>query len=163
MFPRPGRYTPEAARAMLEALVGAPGLALLIDVDALERSALARVDRVMQLALAALGTARTAIMLAARYERDRAATLQRSIPGARFLVRPAATAVPQIDAATPADTPVIALSDDPAVFDLLAPADRGLALGRPELARPTIASIGDASVRATVWWLYERRARAIAS
>jgi len=63
---------------VLRDVAGAPQLALVLDIDALERSARARVDRVMLLALAALGRARVELVLAARTEHERALLLQRA-------------------------------------------------------------------------------------
>jgi hypothetical protein len=58
---------------------------------------------------------------------------------------------------------VILLSDDPQLFAALAPEDRGLALGRPELTSVNVCSISDVTVRALLGWLVEQRLRARAS
>jgi hypothetical protein len=163
LFRSPRSYAPELVTKNLQSIVDSPELALLVDVDALERSALARIDRVMQLALSALARVRVSIFLAARYERERAAALQRHISETRFLVHAAPLALPLVRAEMPSGTPLIALSDDPPLFELLAERDRGLALGRPELARTNVISIADTAVRATLWWLHEERVRALAS
>lgn len=163
IFRAPRCYAPDHVTAVLTSILDAPHIALLLDVDALERSALARVDRVMQIALAALSRVDVAIYLAARHERERALVLQRSIPRCTYVVRSAALALPVVRSTRAAETPLVAISDDPAVFGLITQRDRGLALGRPELARANVTSIADTSVRATLWWLHEERARAVAS
>jgi hypothetical protein len=148
---------------MLGGILAERALGLLVDVDALERSALARVDRVMQIALSALARTGVTICLAARYERERALVLQRALVGSMFITRAAPLAIPLARATLPPETPLIVLSDDPPAFELLLERDRGLALGRPELVCANITIVGDASVRAALWWLYEERGRAIAS
>jgi hypothetical protein len=163
IFRAPRCYAPDHVTAILHGVVAARDLALLVDVDALERSALARVDRVMQFAFAALSRVRVNVFFAARYERERSLVLQRAIPGARYVNRSAALALPVVRDTVAASGPMIMLSDDPPVFDALPAKDRGLALGRPELARANITALADTSVRATLWWLYEERARALAS
>jgi len=163
IFRSPRSYAPNPVMVTLAGIVDSPALALLLDVDALERSALARIDRVMQLALSALAQLRVSVFLAARYERERAAALQRHIRDALYVVRPAPLAVTQVRSAVPVGTPILALSDDPPLFEMLAERDRGLALGRPELVRANVVSLADTSVRATLWWLYEERGRALAS
>ena len=163
IFRSPRCYAPDHVTAILHSVLQAPALALLVDVDSLERSALARVDRVMQIALAALSSVEVSVYLTARYERERSLVLQRSIPRSTCIVRAAPLAMPIIRATLAPDVPLIALSDDPAVFALLADRDRGLALGRPELSRGNVTALADVSVRATLWWLHEERARAIAS
>lgn len=147
-------FAPASVTNVLGPMSGEPRLALLVDVDALERSALARVDRVMLLALGALADAGVQIYLLARYERQRATLLQAGITGARC-AHPAA--VPDLD------MPRIAITDDPTVLASLGELDRGVALGRPELACRTIASAGDSAVRALLWWLLEERTRALAA
>jgi hypothetical protein len=163
IFRMPRCYAPEYVTAALHDLVAARDLALLVDVDALERSALARIDRVMQLAFGALANVNVTVFLAARYERERCGALQRAIPGSKYIVRSAPLAMPIVRSELPSHIPLVALSDDPPLFDLLGEKDRGLALGRPELVRPNIVALADMSVRATLWWLHEERARALAS
>jgi hypothetical protein len=163
IFRAPRCYAPDHVIALLQPIVDVRELALLIDVDALERSALARIDRVMQFAFTALSRVATKVFFAARYERERSLVLQRAIPDSRFASRSAALALPLIRENVASSCPLIVLSDDPPVFDALPPKDRGLALGRPELARANITALADTSVRATLWWLFEERARALAS
>jgi hypothetical protein len=163
LFRVPRCYAPDHVVAVLRTVVEADDVALLIDVDALERSALARIDRVMQLAFAALSHAKVKVFFAARSERERAITLQRAIPDSRFVVRSAPLAIPVARDMLAASVPLIVISNDPAAFELLGERDRGLALGRPELSRINVTSLADTSVRASLWWLYEARARALAS
>jgi hypothetical protein len=133
-------------------------LVLLLDIDALERSALAKVDRVMVLALTALANANVQIGLLARSQPQRAVALQRGVTSAWCLPAEADTIRVHIRKFLP-DAAVIVLSDDPELLRALAPTDCGLALGRPELVAPHIAAIGDTGVRATLWWLLEERLR----
>jgi hypothetical protein len=163
IFRAPRCYAPDHVVAVLASVVGTPRLALLVDIDSLERSALARVDRVMQLALTALARVGVGVFLAARYERERARALQLAIPHCRNVVRSAPLALPIVRAIAGHDVPLIALSNDPSLFDQLTERDRGLALGRPELARGNVTALADTSVRASLWWLHEERARALAS
>ena len=161
IFRAPRCYAPDHVIAVLQPMIEMREVALLVDVDALERSALARVDRVMQFAFRALSQVGVTPFFAARYERERSLGLHHAIEGSRFVNRSAALALPLVrDSSSSA---VVAVSDDPPLFDALQAADRGLALGRPELARANITAIADTSVRATLWWLYEERARARAS
>jgi hypothetical protein len=152
-------YAPEAVMSVLEDVVSTPVLALAVDDDALERSALARIDRVMLLALDALANADVHVVLVAREERARAAALQSRIARAGLLDPGDGSVVTRLRVHRP-DVRVIALSDDPALITELTGRDRGIALGRPELAGENVAAIGDMAVRATLWWLLVERLRA---
>lgn len=135
-----------------------PYLTLVIDVDTLERSALARIDRVMLLALDGLARAGVQVVLAARHERDRAARLQLAIREARCLNVGDGAVTEQLREHD-GETSVIMVSGDPSLFVGLTACDRGVALGRHELVSSTIAAASDGSVRATLWWLLEARLR----
>jgi hypothetical protein len=155
-------YAPAPVMEVLGAAATASVLALAIDVDALERSALARVDRVMILALQALSRAQVQIVLLANDEQERAARLQLCIAGswcARFGERDLVARLRQGSHGAR----VIAISDDADLLASLDEADCGIALGRPELAKGNIAVAGDTAIRATLWWLLEARARGIAA
>jgi hypothetical protein len=154
-------YAPEPVMNVLRDVAGAPQLALVLDIDALERSARARVDRVMLLALAALGRARVELVLAARTEHERALLLQRMLPGALWFSA-GATLRSQLAEKLPG-APVIAITDAPELIHMLAPHDRGVALGRPELAHDNVVTIGDTGVRAMLWALLDERWQAIFS
>jgi hypothetical protein len=145
-------YAPPTVVDVLGAVSSAAHLVLALDVDALERSALARVDRVMLLALEALADTGVHIALVAHHERTRASTIARQLRGAQSVTRDA------LQHAFPR-TPILAISDAPELFAMLGPRDRGLALGRPELASAHLCSIADVAVRATLWWLAEDRRR----
>lgn len=155
-------YAPEPVMGALAGIVGAPEIALVIDVDALERSALAKIDRVMLLALEALAGSGIHVVLAARETTDRAALLQRVLDRAELVDGTRKDLVGALRAARPAMR-VIVLSDDPELLTRLAACDCGIALGRPELTRANVANIGDTAVRATLWWLAEEHARLIAA
>lgn len=163
LFRRARCYAPDHVTAMLSGLLDARNLALLVDVDALERTTFARVDRVLQLVCTALARLDVSMYLAGPRERERALALQRALPRCTYIVRSAAMAIPFVRATLASHTPLIALSDSVTLFDLLTERDRGLAIGRPELARGNVTAVADTSVRATLWWLYEARARALSS
>lgn len=153
-------YAPEPVMATLRDVMAVPELAVLLDVDTLERSALARIDRVMLLALDALAHAGVHVVLLAHHERDRATLFQHAITRSRLL--DPAHAIGHVRAHWP-DASVIAISDAPDLLRALDTGDRGVALGRPELTSANIAAAGDTSVRATLWWLLEERLRARAA
>lgn len=150
-------YAPDRVTAVLADVAAAAELVLVIDVDTLERSALARVDRVMVLALDALAQTGVHVILSARAELDRAQLLQHSIT--------AATVVGQ-DLALPharklhASARLIVVSGAPEWMERLGVGDRGIALGRPELVRANVAAAGDTEIRATLWWLLAFREHA---
>jgi len=145
--------------AVVRDVVAADELVLVIDVDTLERSALARIDRVMLLALDSLGHAGVDVVLLSRDESGRADLLRQGITSAAS-VTGGATAIASVREARPRARLVI-LTDDPMVLLKLADRDRGIALGRPELVNARIATIGDASVRATLWWMLDERLKTI--
>jgi hypothetical protein len=146
-------YAPAQVMDVVAAAATAPAVSLIIDVDALERSALAKVDRVMVLALQALSRARVQVVLVADYEQERAARLQLSIAGSCCARKH------ELVAQLQQDTRVIAITDDPDLLTSLGDTDAGIALGRPELVRSNIATAGDTAIRATLWWLLEERTR----
>jgi hypothetical protein len=151
-------YAPAPVMEVLGAVATAAALSLAVDVDALERSALARVDRVMVLALQALARDGVRIVLLANSEQERAARLQQSITGsswARFHKHELTAQLRRDDHAAC----VIVISDDPDLLASLDEPDCGVALGRPELARANIAAAGDTAIRAILWWLLEERTR----
>jgi hypothetical protein len=148
-------YAPESVIAVLRDVITAPDLELVIDVDTLERSALARIDRMMLLALDSLSRSGVHIVLFARYERRRADLLQEAIRGASCMGPNAEGRV-----RLPRTGPILLVSDDPALLAQVGDDDRGIALGRPELVRANIAAVGDTSVRATLWWMLEARTTA---
>lgn len=151
-------YAPEAVVKVLAGVSQLQQLTLVIDVDSLERSALARVDRVMLLALDALARAGVNVVLSARFEYERATRLQLAIRGARSMDLREGAVVERIRAHSP-DTNIIMVSDNPGQFVGLSAGDRGVALGRHELASSTVAAAGHGSIRATLWWLLEMRMR----
>jgi hypothetical protein len=150
-------YAPDRVTAILVDAATSPELALIVDVDTLERSALARVDRVMMLALDALAQTGVHVILAARTELERATLLQSSITAATVLGED--LALPHVRSAHP-NVPAIVVSESPAWMERLGVNDRGIALGRPELVRANVASAGDTEIRATLWWLLAHRERA---
>src|SRR6185503_6876417 len=73
-------YAPEHVTRQLRSIATSDRLALIVDVDALDRSTFARGDRVMTLALEALTHVRVQIVFVSKGAIDRAAALQRSVP-----------------------------------------------------------------------------------
>jgi hypothetical protein len=155
-------YAPEPVMAVLGEIVGAARVGIVIDVDALERSALAKIDRVMVLALDALAGSGIKLVLAAREAAERAALLERALGRAEVVDVSDAGVLKSLRVPDP-QLRLIVLSDNPAMFERLAFHDCGIALGRPELTRANIATVGDTAVRATLWWLAEEHARLLAS
>lgn len=149
-------YAPDRVTAVLVNVATADELALVVDVDTLERSALAKIDRVMVLALDALAQSGVRVILTAQVEHERAALLQRAITAATVMGDD--LALPQLRKVEP-NLRVIVLSDAPAWFERLGVHDCGIALGRPELVRANVASAGDTEIRATLWWLLAHRER----
>lgn len=152
-------FTPPVLRTLLHAVVQHPSLAIVVDVDTLERSALAKIDRVILLALDALARAGVLVVLAARRERNQAELLQHSLPGARVVDGGDDALIARIREERPG-TACVVITDDPDLLGSLGAEDRGIALGRPELVRRNVASTGDTAVRATLWWILEERTEA---
>ena len=150
-------YAPAQVIALLREIARVPALALVVDVDALERSAAAKVDRVMTLALDALSHADVQIVLLSRHDRARAGWLHRGIPRSWSCTNDGA-ALANLRERLP-DVRVIAISDDPELLRALVDRDRGIALGGEELAAANIAATDDASLRAALWWLVDVRSR----
>lgn len=155
------RYAPPAVTSVVDDALDAPDVALVVDIDTLDRSALARLDRVMLLALQGLARARVTLGLVARHDRARAALTERAVAQSVVIERHRFDDWLAVRRARGART--ILLTDDPALLACLRDGDRGLALGRPELANTHIAPLGDTAVRATLWWMLETRSRASAA
>jgi hypothetical protein len=136
-------YAPQHLTRQLQSLATSDRLALIIDVDALDRSTFARGDRVMTLALDALARVSVQVVLASRS--DRAVVLQRSVPSAWCLptTRVVAETREQLRGAR-----LLAVSDDLELLATLGSDDRGIAL-----------TTGELSVRAVLWWLVDLRAK----
>ena len=152
-------YAPPTVTGVLGDVVDVDELILIVDIDTLERSALARIDRVMLLALDSLAHAGVEVVLFSRDEWERAMLLQKGITGARC-IGPSPASIGDLRDARP-DARIVVLSDDPFLLTGLADGDRGIALGRPELVSERVATMGDTSVRATLWWMLTERERAL--
>ncbi|MBL9015361.1 MAG: hypothetical protein JNL83_14350 [Myxococcales bacterium] len=148
-------YASDDVRRLLGDVTAAPPLALCIDVDALERTYLARIDGVMLLALQAL-CERLPVALLAWDANERAAILSAALPTA---VRCTHTAPHRSLAPVRAALPgrrLVVLTDAPDLVADRESADRALLLGAlPHLGQRNIARIRDLEVRATLWWLAE--------
>jgi len=139
------RYASDAIVALLHRIATSPQLGLVIDLDALERSVLARFDRVMLRALESLAIAGVQVVLIAKDQRDRASRLARTIRSATIH----SSSLVELRAGAPGVSWIV-ISDDGALLAETSEDDRALVLGRPEAA----------SVRATLWWLLDERTRA---
>lgn len=153
-------YAPDAVAKVLREIATAPTLGVILDVDALERSALARVDRVMLLALDTLAQTGAHILLAARDHQQRARMVSRSLEAPAVIFDAGSNTLFDAHSALPMGRLVV-ISDNPALLTMITTEDRALALGRPELAGPLISVIGDSSVRASLWCLAHERQRII--
>jgi hypothetical protein len=149
-------YAPEHLTRRLQTIAVADRLAVMIDVDALDRSTFAKSDRVMTLALDALSHVKVQVVLVSRTAMDRAAALQRCVP--RSWCVETDRAVPEIREQMPGCR-VIAVSDDVDLLATLAPEDRGIALTCSSESSNVVMT-GEISVRAVLWWLVDLRAKA---
>lgn len=168
-------YVSEDVRLLLRDVATAPELAVLIHVDALERSAFARIDRVMKLALRALARANVQVVLVSHDDSERGALLHRELPTAWWIDlrqgwrdRGDDGGLASIDLAEApacvrdrmAGVQLIGISDEPALLDALAEHDRGIAIGDASRdAAGNVAASLEVSVRAALWWLVDTRAR----
>jgi hypothetical protein len=158
-------YVSEEVRLPLCDIATAPALAVLVHLEAFERSAFARIDRVMRCALAALGRVDVQVVLVSHDEGERGALLHRELTTAWWLDlrqgwrdrggggRRASIGLAGAAAcvrARMAGVQLIGISDERALLDALTEHDRGIAIGN--------ASV-DVSVRAALWWLVDTRAR----
>jgi hypothetical protein len=154
-------YASAYVMELLDDLSRKPRVAVFVDVDALERSALARIDRVMVLALNGLCQVNVQVVLVARGEHQRAARLQREIFQSWWLKH----SMPQRVLAQVRDrlpgVPLLAISDDPLLLAQLSKDDRGIGLGA-NITRGSsnIAVSSDLNVRAALWWLVDIRSKA---
>lgn len=153
-------YAPDSVMDALDDVICASDVSLLIDIDMLERSAFARIDGVMMLALDALAHAGVRVVLVTRAQRERVGLLRQRILAARC-ASPDDDPITNVRAERPAGH-VIVLSDNVQLLAGLSARDRGVVLGRPELTRANVVSTGDAAVRATLWWMLEERRRGLA-
>jgi hypothetical protein len=159
-FGNPRYYAPEPVLEVLRDLVSAPRLVLVIDVDTLDRSTGAKIDRVMTLALDVLARGGVQVVLVAHHEHDRATKLQRGITGSCCMPN-GPTLVAHLRLRLPGAR-FIVVSNDRDLHATLGPDDRAIALGLPSLSSATVAVTGDTTVRAALWWLCEERARRLA-
>ena len=147
-------YAPDDVRRLLGDATG-PDLALCIDVDALERSQLARVDGVTLLALGALREY-FPIALLAWDAADRASMMKSALPGSIRCTHavPRPTLAP-VRAALPGRRLIVLTDTEDFVSDLTS-GDSALLLGAPaHLVSRNVARIRELEVRATLWWLAE--------
>lgn len=154
----------ETVIQLLADVACAPALALVVDLEALERSPQAGLQRLVQLVLDALSQVRVQVVLAASGLADdceRCGPLHHALPGSWCVDR--RTALAEVRERI-AGAQLIAISDDLAWLGALTSRDCGIALAvRPStITTPAgpIAAVGDVSMRAALWWLVDVRARA---
>ena len=152
------RYVPSALIELLQQLATQSELAVVVDADALGRSALARIDRVMLLALDALFQVNVQLVLLVKHERQRTATLHPWIPKAKLIAYDdPAVALAEVRCATLAAA-LLAISDAHGLLACLGERDRGIALGTSvDATDPNIAVASDSQIRAALWWLIDAR------
>jgi hypothetical protein len=139
-------YTPGEIAELLYGIASERDLTLVIDVDALERTQLARIESVMLLALDELERTGVEILLLARR-------------GSPFRMRRFVQLHKDAEAVLRARrSAVLLVSDRRELFEALGPRDCGLAL-RLCLARANVAAADEAVIRAALWWLADARAR----
>ena len=131
---------------LLQPVANAPELAVVLDVDALERSALARIDRVMLFALDALARAGVHIVLVANDTVDRAASFHHELSKSWCIER--AGAISRLRGRMPAAR-VVAITNDYSLLSGLTSNDRKIVLD----------GASDVSVRAALWWLVGARTK----
>ena len=154
-------YASDAVIELLVDVATEPRVAVLVDLDALERSALARIDRVMLLALDALGHAGVQVVLLGRQQRGRAALVHGLLAGSWCVehVEPRWTLARLRDRLP--DVPLVAISDDPDLLGNLMRHDRGIAMGADQPgARSNVVASRDLNVRAALWWIVDSRWKA---
>src|SRR5688572_6649086 len=144
-------YAPAAAVRLLEEIAQAPALVVLLDVDTLERSVRARIERVLLLALDALSRGGVHIALAARDFDDRATQVVTLVPRAWIVER--SSCADEIRQHVP-DARIIAISDDPSLLASLGDSDRGIALcddSQPDATLlDNVVLLADVSIRAAL-------------
>lgn len=155
------RHVPDPVASTLSDIVTASEVAVLVDVDALERSQYARIGPLMLLALDALVNARIQVVLLSRTDPERARSLHQDLPGAwhfegmepMFAVADVRTRIPGVR--------IVAATDQESICSALAAPDRALLLSAAAmLSIPSnSAMIGDVGLGAALWWLVEERTR----
>jgi hypothetical protein len=154
-------YASQVTQALLADVVAEPRVAVLVDVDALERTRHARIDRVMLLALDALGHLDAQIILLARRDRERAEHIHRELPRSWHLVDTESRHVLAQCRERSAGVPLVAITDDRDLLGDLLACDRGIALGNHDGGiGANIATTGDVHVRAMLWWIVDERWKA---
>jgi hypothetical protein len=150
-------YVPVEARLLLDDVAASPDAALCIDVDALERSQLARIDGVTLLALRALHE-HLPIALLAWDANERAAAIGAALPGIvrcthaapRRSLAPVRSALPE--------QRLIVITDASDLTADLAGADCALVVNAlPPVSQRNVARIRELDVRAMLWWLAHTR------
>lgn len=150
-------YAPACLIELLEGSARADELVLIVDIDTLERSTLARGDRVMRLALDALSQVKVQVVLVACSDATKAALLHHGIPGSWCIERE--HAMRSIREQLP-NVRVIAISDDLELLGSLEIDDRGIALNRGnEPLVSNVVTTDDISIRAVLWWLVDVRSK----
>jgi hypothetical protein len=136
--------TGELTRLLAQA--ASPEVAVVIDLDAFERRRLA-FERPLLLVLDALAHSRARVVLAS--SRDLQPPLARCWIVGRGAVAAVRARIPGVA--------VIAVSDDPVVFDELAERDRGLSLVGNIRGTGNVVATGELAMRAALWWIVRAR------
>lgn len=154
-------YASETVIDLLMGIATEPRVGVIVDIDALERSRAARIDRVLLLALDALCHANVQVVLLVRNQRERAEVVHAGLARAwRCEHRDARRTLAQLGERLPG-VPLIAISDDLDLLGSLSGRDRGIAIGPDRTAaRGNVAPSGDFNVRAALWWIVDARWKA---
>jgi hypothetical protein len=155
---RTARLGPEPLTRVLVDVALARDLVALIDVPALERTSLARLDSAMIAAVEALCRAKVQVVLIAPHERELLERIHRELPLAWCLDPADAHSTLAHVRERVSWSPVLAISDDPALLAGLSARDRGLDLGcNAAGGMGNVVRMCDLNVRATLWWLVYMR------
>jgi hypothetical protein len=150
-------YAPVHLTKQLGFVACAPTLALVVDVDALQRSALAT-ERVMLLALEALSYVNVQVVVVSRDHQERAQLLHHAVARSWCLER--ADALACVRDRIPGVRMVV-ITDEPRLLAELSDDDRGIRMSCDEDAVSTnVLVAGDIEVRAALWWLVDARTKA---
>lgn len=155
---RTARLGPEPLTRVLVDVAVARDLVALIDVPALERTSLAKLDSAMIAAVDALCRAKVQVALITPHERELLDRIHRELPLAWCLDPAEAHDTLARVRGRVSRSPLLAISDDPVLLGGLSARDRGLALGCNDAgAMGNVVRMCDLNVRATLWWLVYMR------
>jgi hypothetical protein len=147
--PRGG--APSELTRLLAPVVTSPAVAVVIDIDAFERRRLI-FERPLLLVLDALAHARVQVVISSSREREPPIARCWCVGGGAGALATVRTRMPAVS--------VIAISDDPVMFDALVECDRGLSLvGNLQVSH--VVAAGELAIRAALWWVVRARGSSV--